>query len=131
MANKFWSRSELVALLGSPLNEWATAAEVSDVHGAQEITGVHVDWDADGAVRVMQWQCNASAGDAQQLESSIRSLHDKPAPNESEISAAFDAAADFCLAASRVANEKEGWVLLRVCSRHRATGLKAADPFRI
>jgi len=139
VVSKTLSRRELVGLLGKPWKRWATVAKVNHTEYAQEITGAHVEWNTQGALRIMQWICNPSPHDVNEIESNLKLLREQATPNEARVTSAMararealEAAANNCLAGSRVeTGEEERWVLLRVCSRHRAAGLRAAEPSKI
>jgi hypothetical protein len=131
MANS-WSRGDLVQLLGEPVEEWAAVTKVDDLPWAEEVTAVRVDYNTPGAVRFMRWICNPSPYDAKEIESKFNSLRNGTAGPDLDLKKvletaklALDAVADNCRAASRARDSQQGsWVLIHVCSRHRAAGLK-------
>jgi len=131
-ANKRWSRSELIDILGQPVEEYinASRSEISP-EGHHVVTVLRLDNPVEGAFRILRWQCTPPPPDAIELAAECESLRAKPDVESKQIEAlvsrvrdAFDVIADNCTAAARVQNgEADVWVTIRVCSRHAKAGL--------
>lgn len=130
--NKTWSRSELIAILGQPVEEWITTSH-SEIapDGTQVVTALRLDNSTEGAFRILRWQCTPSPPDAEEIAAEWDALRAKPDPESKEVEAlasrardALDVIADRCMAAARIhSGDATVWVTIRVCSRHTKVGL--------